>query len=79
MLGIWAEYAPKGLLLLNIVLYLWHIYVNFIDVFYFFQLTIISQNLVILNFLLTVLLHENRSSHRIRKLFSRLHLVTISL
>ena len=79
MLAAWADLTPKFLLALNVVLYIWHIYVNCLDGFYFFQLTIISQNLVIVNFVLSILLQENKSSHRTRKLLSRLHLVTISL
>ena len=75
----WTDIAPKLLLAVNVILYIWHIKVNCFNVFYFFQLTIISQNLVILNFIMSLFLHEPTSTHKVRKMLSRLHLVTISV
>ena len=68
-----------GLLLLNTVFYALHILENYENIFYFCQLTNISQALVISNFLLSIILHEKKSSHSTRKFLSRFHLVTLSL
>lgn len=67
------------LLGLNLVLFGAHIYTNCEDVFYFFQLTIIGQVLVILNFILSLSLKEKSTQLHKKLLLSRLHLVTLSL
>lgn len=79
MYSFWDDFAPITLLIINAALFLWHIYVNCFTVFYFFQLTIISQTLVILNFILFLILQVRKSNHQTRKYLSRLHLVTTSL
>lgn len=67
------------LLSLNIVILVLHIGHNCDDIFYFFQLTIIAHSLVIGNFLLSILLHERKSAPEIKRILSRLHLMTLSL
>lgn len=67
------------LLALNTAMFGWHAWLNCEDVFYFFQLTVIAQVLVITNFLLSVLLHEKKSGPRVRYLLSRFHLMVLSL
>ena len=74
-----TDYNLMILLLLNAFMFASHIYVNCQSVFYFFQLTIIAQTLVILNFALSIVMHERKSAHSTRKFLSRFHLVTLSL
>lgn len=66
-------------LVLNITIFALHIIENCTDVYYFFQLTIIGQTLIIFNFLLSIILHEKKSSRRIKKLLSRFHLMSLAL
>lgn len=68
-----------SLLVVNAVLFSLHIHENCTDMFYFFQLTIIGQVVVIVNFLLSITLHEKKSGSHIRLLLSRLHLVSLGL
>lgn len=68
-----------ALLLLNCVMFAQHLYRHCQDIFYFFQLTIITQNMVIANFILSIVMHESKSTHSTRKLLSRFHLVTLSV
>jgi hypothetical protein len=56
-----------------------HIYVNDADIYYFFQLTIIGQTLVVLNFYLSILLHEDKCKLETQLLLSRFHLITLAL
>ena len=67
------------LLAVNVILLCMHVAENCHDVYYFFQLTIIGQVLVILNFFLSIVLHEKKSGAPVRLFLSRLHLVGISL
>lgn len=66
-------------LFINLLIYILHIAENCTDIFYFFQLTIIGQTLVIGNFLLSIILHERKSSRRIKRLLSRFHLMSLAL
>lgn len=52
---------------------------DFNDVYYFFQLTIIGQILVTMNFYLSLTLNEQKVNLKIKLILSRLHLVTLSL
>lgn len=67
------------LLILNATMFVLHINKNCEDVYYFFQLTIVGQIFVLLNFLLSIILHEKKSSQEIKHLLSRFHLMGISL
>ena len=60
-------------------MFLLHIIVNYRNLLYFCQLTNLSSVFVILNFLLSVVLHERKSSHKTRKFLSNFHLMTLSL
>lgn len=73
------NYNLTFLLALNIVLFVLHIEHNCKDVYYFFQLTILGQILVIFNFLLSIVLHERKSGPEVRKFLSRFHLMGIGL
>lgn len=67
------------LLTINSIFFTLHIWYNCTDIYYFFQLTIIGQILTIINFLLSIILHERKSGSNIKRLLSRLHLMSISL
>ena len=67
------------LLTLNIVMLTMHIIVNYDNIYYFFQLTIIGQILVIINFSLSIILHEKKSGKHVRLFLSRLHLAALSI
>ena len=67
------------LLLLNVTMFALHMFVNYSGMLYFCQLTNISSVYVILNFSLSVILHERKSSHKTRRFLSNLHLMTLSL
>lgn len=56
-----------------------HIINGYSNIFYFCQLTMIAQTLVTLNFALSLIYHERKSSLRVKLFLSRLHLVTIAL
>lgn len=67
------------LFILNVAVYITHIYMYCSSIFYFFQLTIIGQTLVVVNFLISILLHHDKESLHTKLLLSRLHLITLSL
>ena len=67
------------LLLLNSVVFGMHIYVNYETVFYFCQLTNLTQILVCLNFFLSIVLHDKKSTLNTRRFLSSLHLMTLSI
>jgi hypothetical protein len=67
------------LLTLNIVMFAMHIIVNYDNIYYFFQLTIIGQILVIINFSLSIILHEKKSGKQVRLFLSRFHLAALSI
>lgn len=74
--------TDKNLLLLlmaNVLFFGLHIYANCENVYYFFQLTIIGQIVVILNFLLSILLHEKKSGRKVKLFLSRFHLLGLGL
>lgn len=49
------------------------------DIWYFCQLTVIGQILVILNFYLSMLLHEDKCNLHTQLFLSRFHLITLAL
>lgn len=79
MYAIKADRTLIGLLLLNVVMFAAHIAVNYESILYFCQLTNLTSLLVVFNFLLSVVLHEKKSSHSTRKFLSSLHLMTLSM
>lgn len=73
------DYNLLCLLLLNVALFGLHMERNCKDVYYFFQLTILGQVVVILNFLFSIILHEKKSGMGVKKFLSRFHLMGIGL
>ena len=51
------------LFLINLIIFTLHIYENGRTLTYCFQLTVISQTLVIANFALSLILHERKANH----------------
>ena len=56
-----------------------HMYYDDADIWYFCQLTVIGQLLVILNFYLSILLHEDKCNLNTQLFLSRFHLITLAL
>ena len=67
------------LLILNIGLFSVHVSRSSQGWFQLFQWTVIGQILVIINFTLSLIFNERKSTSRVKLLLSRLHLVTISV
>jgi hypothetical protein len=65
--------------LLNTIILILHIYINYTDIFYFFQLTILGQILIIINFILSIIYHNDKENISIKIFLSRIHLITIAL
>ena len=76
------ELHLRILLIINCIMFVAHWYYGYQDnpgILYFCQLTAIGQTLVILNFYLSILLHEDKCKLHIQLFLSRFHLVTLAL